>query len=70
MKKITYCLLLLLFYIPAFPQATEVEMADTMRANGKIYVVVSIIFIVLIGFIAYLIAIDRKLTRLEKEHKK
>lgn len=70
MKKIAYSLLLFLFYLPAFSQTTEVEMADAMRANGKIYVVVGIILIVLIGFIAYLIAIDRKLTRLEKKHKK
>jgi len=70
MKKIFYTLLLLLFSVQGFPQAAEVEMADAMRANGKIYVVVGIILIVLIGFIAYLLMLDRKLTRLEKEGKK
>lgn len=54
----------------SFAQAPAVEMADTMRANGKIYVVVGIIMIVLIGFIAYLFMLDRKITKLEKEHKK
>ena len=47
----------------------EVEMADVMRSNGSIYVVVAIILIVLIGLIAYLFALDRKISRLEKEIK-
>lgn len=46
----------------------EVEMADTFRSEGKIYVVVTIVSIILIGLIGYTISIDRKLTRLEKEH--
>lgn len=47
--------------------AQEVEMADTMRANGKIYVVVGIIVIILVGLIVYLFTIDRKISKLEKE---
>jgi hypothetical protein len=45
----------------------EVEMADTFRAEGKIYVVVAIVLIVLAGLITYLFVLDRKITRLEKE---
>ena len=45
----------------------EVEMADRMRAEGKIYVVVSVIGILLAGVLIYTITIDRKLSRLEKE---
>lgn len=70
MKKILYTLLLFIISIQGFAQTEEVEMADAMRTNGKIYVVVGIILIVLIGFIVYLIAIDRKITRLEKGNKK
>ncbi len=44
----------------------EVEMADTMRSNGKIYVLVSIILVVLTGILIYLITIDRKVSRMEK----
>jgi hypothetical protein len=47
--------------------AQEVEMADTMRANGKIYVVVGIIVIILVGLIVYLFTIDKKISKLEKE---
>jgi hypothetical protein len=47
----------------------EVEMADVMRSNGSIYVVVAIILIVLLGLITYLFLLDRKISRLEKEIK-
>ena len=65
MKKISSLLITLLFTIPSFSQ--EVEMADTFRANGKIYVVVSILTLILVGLLGYLISIDRKATRLEKK---
>jgi len=44
-------------------------MADEMRANGKIYVVVAVLVTILLGMIIYLISIDRKLKKLEKEQK-
>lgn len=47
--------------------AQDAEMADGMRANGKIYVVVGIILIVLVGLVTYLFMMDKKLTRLEKQ---
>lgn len=52
-----------------FLQAQDVEMADVMRENGKIYVVVGVICIIFIGMFAYLIWQDRKLSKLEKEIK-
>lgn len=47
----------------------EVEMADTLRSNGKIYVVVAVLVILFIGLFAFLISIDRKVSKLEKENK-
>ncbi|MEQ9262087.1 MAG: CcmD family protein [Owenweeksia sp.] len=47
-------------------QGNDVEMADIMRSNGKIYVVVAVLAIVFIGIVIYLISIDRKLNKLEK----
>jgi CcmD family protein len=44
----------------------SVEMADTMRADGKIYVLVGIIAIVFAGITVYLISTDRKISKLEK----
>lgn len=45
----------------------RIEMADQLRASGKIYVVVAVVVIILLGLILYLIRLDRKITRLEKE---
>ncbi len=44
---------------------SDVEMADGMRSEGKIYVVVAIILIILAGFMAYLAILDRKIKKLE-----
>ena len=45
----------------------NVEMADEMRSNGKIYVVVSVVMIIFIGLIGYTVSLDRKLRKLERE---
>ncbi len=47
--------------------AQPVEMATGMRSNGKIYVVVAVLSMVLIGLIIYLVTLDRKISKLEKE---
>jgi CcmD family protein len=45
----------------------KVDMAYTMRSNGKIYVVVTVLCMVLLGLFIYLIRLDRKISKLEKE---
>jgi hypothetical protein len=50
-----------------FAQDNSVEMADTMRKEGKIYVVIAVILTIFAGIILYLVRLDRKITRLEKE---
>jgi protein-S-isoprenylcysteine O-methyltransferase Ste14 len=57
--------LLILFVVPAVAQET-VPMADQLRSEGKIYVVVIMILIVLAGLILYLFLMDRKVKKLEK----
>ena len=37
-----------------------------MLANGKIFVVVVVLALILVGIFVYLFALDRKVTRLEK----
>lgn len=39
---------------------------ELMRSEGKIYVVMAVVIIILTGFIMYLLRLDRKLTKLEK----
>jgi CcmD family protein len=48
-------------------QDDTVEMADAMRQNGKIYVVVAVVLAILIGLFLYLIRLDKKISSLEKE---
>ena len=59
-------LLLINFLTQAQGTTDTVDMADTMRSNGKIYVVVAVIITIFAGIIIYLIRLDRKMTRLEK----
>ncbi|MBT6745273.1 MAG: CcmD family protein [Flavobacteriales bacterium] len=46
---------------------SEIEMADAMLENGKIYVVIAVLCTVFMGLVVYTIMIDRKLSKLEKE---
>lgn len=46
-----------------------VDMATGMRSNGKIYVVVAVLCIILAGIFIYLINLDKKIGKLEKEGK-
>jgi heme/copper-type cytochrome/quinol oxidase subunit 2 len=48
-------------------QLEKPQMAELMRSNGKIYVVVAVLVIILIGLFIYLVQLDRKLSRLEKD---
>jgi CcmD family protein len=47
--------------------AGKVEMADALRQNGKIYVVVIVVLIVLSGLLLYIFSLDRKIGKIEKE---
>lgn len=67
MKRLLNILFLAL--MPLLSLAQEVEMADTMRSNGKIYVVVGVIAIIFVGLLVYMVMLDRRLTKLEKEEK-
>lgn len=42
-------------------------MADQLRADGKIWVVVLVVAVVFAGIITYLIRLDRQVSKLEKD---
>lgn len=65
-KKIFLSAFLISCSLVLFAQET---MAQEMRSNGKIYVVVAVLTTIFIGIILYLIRLDRKLSKLEKESK-
>ena len=58
----------LLLSCAAFAQ-NKVEMADRMRSNGKIYVVVAVCLTILIGLFIYVFMVDKKISRFEKNNK-
>lgn len=47
----------------------NIEMAEKMRSDGKIYVVVLVVTILFTGLLIYAINTDRKVSKLEKEIK-
>jgi uncharacterized integral membrane protein len=68
-KKIISLLPALIFSIILNAQngTKKVEMADLMRSNGRIYVVVAVMLTILVGLVLYLIRLDRRITKMEKE---
>jgi hypothetical protein len=65
MNKFIKTIIAFLIIAPVFGQ-NQVEMADNLRSEGKIYVVVAIVLIVLAGLILYLFLLDKKIKKLEK----
>lgn len=45
----------------------KVQMADGLRAEGKIYVVVAVMLVIFITVAIYLFSIDKKVKKLEKD---
>ena len=69
LKRIALALSLCMFTLLSFAQPVTIqqeEPTDFMRSNGKIYVVVAVIVVIVIGLFIYLVNLDRKITKLEK----
>ena len=70
-KAFSFCctLLLLLVTLLADAQQQNTETGpvnELFRSNGKIYVIVGVLLIIFTGIIIFLIALDRKIGRLEQ----
>jgi hypothetical protein len=68
MKTLATLVIVLLTSANLFAQE-EVPMADGMRSEGKIYVVVAIALVILLGLVGYLFLLDRKVTKVENQLK-
>jgi hypothetical protein len=66
-KLIAFVLSMAIFGVKAQEVSNNETMASVMRSNGKIYVVVAVVLTILFGLFAYLIRLDRKISKLEKE---
>ncbi len=67
MKKFAFTLMMLVTSLNLLAQNNDIEMADALRSNGKIYIVVISIVIILVGLLIYLFTLDRRLKMLEKK---
>jgi hypothetical protein len=69
MKKTIILSILFLFALVSVSaqDANQVEMADALYANGKIYIVAIVAAIVIAMLSVYVILIDRKVTKLEEK---
>lgn len=65
-RSLLFVVCTLLYSSILFAQDNKPEMADLMRSNGKIYVVVAVCLTILIGLFLYVFLLDRKISRLEK----
>jgi hypothetical protein len=72
MKRFNLIIIILFFHsiILVAQSNDEVEMADILRRDGKIYSVVFGVVVILTAMIILLLRVDRKVYRLEKEIKK
>lgn len=68
LKKTAFVFLSCLIQIIAFAQtdSTTNGSTDFMRSNGKIYVVVAVVVVIVLGIFIYLLNLDKKITKLEK----
>lgn len=77
MNKLKYCFFTVVFFLfshlvnaQSGAISNKPEPNDFMRSNGKIYVVVAVIVIILSGLFLYLYNLDKKITSLEKSTRK
>lgn len=70
-KKTSSLLLCMLMALGSFAQdsAQITDGKDFMNSNGKIYVVVAVIVVIVVALFVYLFTLDRKITKLEKDHR-
>ena len=68
MKQFALTSFLTLIMMATYAQSnSDIEMADALRASGKIYVVVLVVFVIFLGLFIYLIRLDRKISKMERE---
>ena len=68
-KRITGVIVFALFQIVAIAQNAVVAEPsnDLMRSNGKIFLVMTIVVVLIIGLLLYVASIDKRLSKLEKK---
>ena len=69
LKKIALSASMLIFAAASAQENAPVEMATGLYQSGKIYVVVVVMSLIFLGIAGYLVMLDRKISKLEKDNK-
>lgn len=67
LKRIAAVIAMAMISVFAHAQDAANDNNDVMKSNGKIYVVMCVVIVIVLGLFLYLIRLDRKITKLEKE---
>lgn len=71
MIKFSHSLLLFVFTLLSHELlAAETAFEETMYSSGKIYVVLAVVLVILLGIFAYMVWFDRRLRKMEDEQLK
>lgn len=66
MKAVLSAILSLFLLVTSAHAQESVEMADTLRSSGKIYVVVAVIALIFLGMLLFLFSLDRRIKKIEQ----
>lgn len=66
MRNFLFTILALMIGLSANAQE-KVQMADGLRSEGKIYIVVAVMLVIFLTVAIYLFTIDQKVKKLEKD---
>lgn len=66
-KVLSLVFLLSALFSSAQEEVSGPQMADSFRSDGKIYIVITVIAMVFIALVIFLIALERKVSKLEKQ---
>jgi CcmD family protein len=69
LKRIAAIILMAMITVMAKAQELDpnADNNSIMKSNGKIYVVMLVVIVIVLGLFLYLINLDRKISKLEKE---
>ena len=68
-KRVLSFIFILLSLVSNSQEASSPQMADVMRENGKIYIVISVIGLIFLALVLFLVVIERRVKKLEEELK-
>lgn len=69
-KKFLSYLFLIMTMIAGAQETAAPQMADALRQDGKIYIVITVIGLIFLALVFFLLYIERRVKKLEEELKK